>query len=492
MGTTGIDLNPPSSTAAHSSAIDSGLTASAIHITGVDLYWLPIETRVPLKFGTETLTSVTCARVCIHVQRADGQSATGWGETPLSVQWAWPSSTSYAQRHQAMKSFCEKLASAWAGFDATGHALEIGHAFQRDVLPQLLSQANQQEQSGNDPMPLLAALVCCSAFDIALHDAYGHSVGRPIYETFTAQYLRKDLASYLTPADGSTVDFHGKFPGDYLETPFKKQLPAWHLVGGLDPLSPEEMTTVVKDGEPVLLKDWIERDGLDCLKIKLRGTDASWDFDRLVFVGELALAYNVTSLTADFNCTVTDPQYVIDILDRVATEHPAVYQRILYVEQPFPYELERDMIDVHALAAMKPLLMDESAHDWQHVKLGHSLGWNGVALKTCKTQTGAILAFCWARAHGMHLMVQDLTNPMLAQIPHLLLAAHIPTMRGVETNGMQFYPEASAHEAKVHPGVYRRRHGQVDLSTIDGPGFGYRVDEIARPLPPAACQFHAK
>jgi hypothetical protein len=53
---------------------------------------------------------------------------------------------------------------------------------------------------------------------------------------------------------------------------------------------------------------------------------------------------------------------------------------------------------------------------------------------------------------------------------------------GVETNAMQFYPEASAPEASVHPGLYRRRDGVVDLSTVHGPGFGYRLDEIPRNL----------
>ena len=88
--------------------------------------------------------------------------------------------------------------------------------------------------------------------------------------------------------------------------------------------------------------------------------------------------------------------------------------------------------------------MDESAHDWRLVKLGRELGWSGVALKTCKTQTGALLSLCWAKAHGMTLMVQDPTNPMLAQIPHVLLANHAGTIMGVETNSMQFYPEASS------------------------------------------------
>ncbi len=83
----------------------------------------------------------------------------------------------------------------------------------------------------------------------------------------------------------------------------------------------------------------------------------------------------------------------------------------------------------------------------------------------------------------MTLMVQDLTNPMLAMIPHVLLAAHAGTIMGVEVNAMQFYPEASAAEAMVHPGLYQRRGGVVDLGSIQGPGFGYRLGEIARALP---------
>ena len=83
-------------------------------------------------------------------------------------------------------------------------------------------------------------------------------------------------------------------------------------------------------------------------------------------------------------------------------------------------------------------------------------------------------------------MVQDLTNPMLAQIPHVSLAAHAGTIMGVETNSMQFYPEASRAEAQVHPGLYTRSNGQVDLSTIEGSGFGYRLAEIKRELPAAA------
>lgn len=455
-----------------------------LHGISTKLYFLPVETRVPLKFGAETLTAVTCARVCMTIHGADGRTAQGWGETPLSVQWVWPSSLRYAERHEALKAFCILLAQAWNDFDHTGHPLEVGDAFQQLMLPEQLAKFNRERGPDAEPMPWLAALVCCSAFDLALHDAYGMLHNKPVYTTYAPPYMNRDLTAYLEPAAGTDISFVGRYPVDFFATPTPTKLPAWHLVGGLDPLTRDELTGAEPaDGYPLLLADWIARDDLNCLKVKLRGNDATWDYQRLVAVGKIAITHDVDWLTADFNCTVTEPAYVNDILDRLVREQPRVYGMILYVEQPFPYDLEAHRIDVHSVSARKPLFMDESAHDWEVIRLGRELGWTGVALKTCKTQTGALLSLCWAKAHGMTLMVQDLTNPMLAQIPHLLLAAHAGTIMGVETNAMQFYPDASAAEEQVHPGLYRRRNGIVDLSSVDGPGFGYRLAEIARTLP---------
>lgn len=462
---------------------DSPRNSNDAVIKHVELYFLPVTTRVPLKFGHETLTSVTCARVRMRMANSRGKAAEGWGETPLSVQWAWPSSLSYAERFAAMTEFCRQLAKAWCSFSAWGHPLEIGTDFQNDVLTHLIRVFNQG-RAADAQLPLLAALVCASAFDIALHDAYGNLYDVPTYQTYTADYLTHDLAEFLTPAGDCEVTFRGKYPADFLRASPPQQLPVWHLVGGLDPLEANELTgREPSDGYPVLLEDWILRDGLYCLKVKLRGNDANWDYGRLVEVGRLGLAHGVRQLSADFNCTVQEPAYVNEILDRLASDEPAVFDAVLYVEQPFAYELDAARIDVRSVASRKPLFLDESAHNWQYIALGRSLGWNGVALKTCKTQTGAILSLCWARAHGMQLMVQDLTNPMLAQIPHVLLAAHANTIMGVESNAMQFYPEASTAEAQVHPGLFARRGGELDLSSIHGSGFGYRVDEIKRRLP---------
>ena len=83
--------------------------ATDIRTIGAAIYFLPVQTRVPLKFGAETLTQVTCARARVTVADGSGRQAEGWGETPLSVQWVWPSAISYAERHEALKAFSIEL-----------------------------------------------------------------------------------------------------------------------------------------------------------------------------------------------------------------------------------------------------------------------------------------------------------------------------------------------------------------------------------------------
>jgi hypothetical protein len=385
-----------------------------------------------------------------------------------------------------MQEFTALVGTAWADCGEWGHPMEIGHLFVEEKLPSLYRNFNSARVAAGEPeMPWLAALVCSSLFDIATHDAYGILHRIPSFATYNGNYMNRDLSWFYSPEYAEL--FAGRYPQDFLARPVAKTLPAWHLVGGKDLLLPAEATgSEPDDGYPVFRPDWIERDGLQCLKVKLTGTDAEWDYSRMRDVGRIAAERAVLWLSADFNCTVLDPAYVNEILDRLLADEPRTYAMILYVEQPFPYDLENNRIDAHSVSARKPLFMDESAHDWQHVALGRTLGWTGVALKTCKTLTGALLSLCWARTAGMTLMVQDLTNPMLAQIPHLLLAAHAGTIMGVETNSMQFYPDASAPEEAVHPGMFRRRQGKVSLESLGGEGMGYRVGEIARSLPAPA------
>lgn len=466
----------------------SSSKGKGIVVTAATIYFLPVRTRMPLKFGRETLTEVECCRVSVSVEDATGRSAVGWGETPLSAQWAWPSDLPYAERAKMMRKCAIAAAEAWVRSGEYGHPIDLGVHFQERFIP--ISKDSIGSASNGEAIPYLAALICISALDIAVHDAYGNLHGIDIYDAYCADYMLHDLAHYLR-SENPGVSFAGKFPNDFLDPCRLQSLPVWHLVGALDPLFPEDEQTSPRafDGYPTLLSDWIKRDGLQCLKIKLRGNDDEWDFRRLVDVGRICIDLEVPLISADFNCTVQDPSYVINVLDKLRRDEPLIFARLLYVEQPFPYDLSSFPIDVRRVSEIKPLFLDESAHDWKHVMLGHSLGWTGVCLKTCKTQTGSLLSFCWARAHGMQIMVQDLTNPMLAQIPHVRLAAKVSSIMGVESNAMQFYPDASLPEASIHPGLYTREEGRLHLGTLGRTGFGYRIEEVEREMPPPAACF---
>ena len=323
---------------------------SDVRIRNVTLYYLPIKTRLPLKFGPETTTHTTCARALVRVEGRNGVVAEGWGETPLSVAWVWPSTLGYETRLAAMQAFTAIVGTAWAEAPEWGHPLETGHRFVQERLPSLHRDFNAARlAAGDPPMPWLAALVCSSPFDLATHDAYGILHRRPSFATYNGDHMNHDLAWFYSPEYAAR--FAGRYPQDFLARPVPQSLPAWHLVGGKDLLLPAEATGAEPDdGYPVLLPDWIERDGLQCLKVKLAGTDAAWDYERLRDVGRIAVDRGVLWLTADFNCTVTDPAYVNEILDRLLVEQPRIYGMILYVEQPFPYDLEANRIDVHSVS----------------------------------------------------------------------------------------------------------------------------------------------
>ena len=254
----------------------------------LSLHYLTVPMRTPLKFGPEICAGVTFARVRLTVADRQGRRAHGWGETPLGVQWCWPSRLAYAPRLELMQRLCERLAPQWLALSEWGHPVELGHGFLETVLPGMVEQLNGEVNIG-EPLPWLTGLICAAAFDLALHDAYGVLHGQPVYATYNAAFMNRDLAAFLEPAADAAVGFSGMYPQDFLVATPPARLPVWHLVGGVDPLVEADLTGKEPvDGYPVLLADWIRRDGLTCLKIKLCGVDQAWDYQRIVDVGHHA------------------------------------------------------------------------------------------------------------------------------------------------------------------------------------------------------------
>lgn len=461
-----------------SPAVVTGVLRSDIRIRRIALYYLPVKARMPLAFGSVRVSGVTCLRVALDVENRRGTVSRGWGEVPLNVQWMWPDApVSYQQCLQSARFLAEEIARRLPETLRPAHPIEISSAFIAGELPEIA--ADTARRTGLDDMPAALRLGVFSAFDVALHDAFGTSNGIPAFSAYTAEYLRRDLRFYL---DGDP-SFAGMYPGGFLRTRPKRTLDAWHLVGAEDPLEEEELTgSEPRDGFPVLLRDWIRTDGLHYLKIKLRGADIDRDVKRYQRIAGIARQEGVRALSVDFNGRVREQAYLMEFLSRVK-EEPGCLPALMFVEQPFSADSAERGVSVREIARQVPLIMDEAALDWQAVRQGASLGWCGAALKSCKTHTGMLLAYCWLRSRGLKVMVHDLTNPMLAHLSHLQMAANLHTAAGVETNSMQFYPQASDQEARIHRGAYRRRNGQVNLSTLRGAGFGYRLEEIKRMLP---------
>ncbi|RYD68698.1 MAG: hypothetical protein EOP84_29810, partial [Verrucomicrobiaceae bacterium] len=141
---------------------------SDIRVREAELFFLPIQTRVPLKFGAQVVTQVTCARVRIRVEDCAGRTAEGWGETPLSVAWVWPSELSWEERESRLRALCGRLVQELVSFEAIGHPMEVSHRFMENRLHSLLAEENAGRAPGAY-MPHLASLVCFSLFDLALY-----------------------------------------------------------------------------------------------------------------------------------------------------------------------------------------------------------------------------------------------------------------------------------------------------------------------------------
>jgi L-alanine-DL-glutamate epimerase-like enolase superfamily enzyme len=170
------------------------------------------------------------------------------------------------------------------------------------------------------------------------------------------------------------------------------------------------------------------------------------------------------------------------MVKKIEAQDASAARDLLYIEQPTSRDLRADRHDMRKLAAVKPVIIDESLMTLDDYRLAMELGWSGIALKACKCHSGALVFASLAEHQNVPYTVQDLTNPGIALIQSVTLAGHLNPMMGVETNSRQFFPAANEPEAQVHPGLYRLKDGHLDTTTIQGPGFGFRWDETPREL----------
>ena len=441
-----------------------------IRIVDVQHRFEEFRYRAPYQFGGRSVDRVTILNVDCRVRTGSGGEAWGFGSMTLGNAWAFPAADQDTGLG-AMRALADSCASVTAACDEQGHPVDLF----RTLEPSYLRAATDLSRARGlaVPIPKLCTLVVASAFDAALHDAYGKAFGRSCYETYGSAFMSRDLSHDLGPA------FKGEYLDRYVASKPRASTLVFHSVGASDPLDASDVRTRIEDGLPNTLEEWIPHDGLVRFKIKLNGGNLDADFERVVridrIVSQVQSARRVPDwkYSLDFNEGCPNVAYLLEFLRKVREATPQGFDRILYIEQPTARDLQKDRANVmHEAARLRPVVIDESLTDLETLLLAREMGYTGVALKACKGQSQAMLMAAAAQKFGMFLCVQDLTCPGASLIHSAGIAARVPGNAGIEANARQFVPIANKPWEARFPGLFTIRDGAMNTGQLTGAGLG--------------------
>jgi L-alanine-DL-glutamate epimerase-like enolase superfamily enzyme len=442
-------------------------------ICSVDIGFEDYNYRTPIKFGGVALCEVTLLNVRITGEIKSGKKVEGTGSMPLGNIWAWPPRTvKYEDSLKAMKLHAERIQKIIQNYKESGHPVELALHMEEEWIK------SGEEVAGElglaEPMPKLCVLVTASPFDAALHDAYGKIFNKNVYDCYGPEYMNKDISTYLDES------FRGEYLDRYTLRKPKEVIPLYHLIGALDPLTGKDVKKPVGDGLPETLPEWIKRDGLRYMKIKLNGDDLKWDVNRVVEVERAAseiqakLGVKQWFYSLDFNEKCENVDYLLNFLADVEEKSSEAMGRVQYIEQPTARDLKSHPENrMHKIAEIKPVVIDESLIDYENFLLAREQGYSGVALKTCKGQSQALLMAAAAQKFKMFLCTQDLTCPGESFLHSAGLTARIPAASAVEGNSRQYVPSANRKWAEKYPGIFGIKDGMVKTGVLTGPGLGH-------------------
>lgn len=434
--------------------------------------------RTPMKFGGRVVEEVTVLTVTAELTNRDGRTATGQGSMTMGVAWAWPDPTvPDLLKLRVVLNLAERMRHAANDQQAAGHPMEVGLQWSRRRAA--IADEVAAEAGLPTPVPPLAILLAASPMEAALFDAHGKAAGRSSYQLLGKEHLANDLGQLL-----NTSSYRGLELSSFVSSQPKATMPLYHLVGALDPLTPADVDQPVGDGLPETLEEWIRRCELTHLKIKLAGDDRQWDLARVSQIDAVAQQSNDRGASTgkpwhyslDFNERCENEEYVLGLLDDLHEQFPRAFSRVQYIEQPTQRDLHRpDAVTMHRAAQRVPVVIDESLTDLESLQLAVAQGYSGIALKACKGHVEALLLGAVAQHERLFLCVQDLTCVGMSLLHSASLAAHLPGVAAIESNGRQYCPEGNAAWMDRYGPMFEIRAGAVPTSLLDSPGLGYHL-----------------
>jgi hypothetical protein len=475
------------------------MTASPkIKLEQVERFERDFKLRLPFRFGVITVTEGRQAVIRARIALEDGRTATGVAAETLAAKW-FDKSPAFSDA-QNVEQLRQALELAITLYRDRGWSTPFG--LYADTYPDQLARGSELGL-----VPLVASYGP-ALLDRAILDALGRAMELPF-----AELIRRNIAGIATTA--LTPDLVGHdLPGFLAALRPGQEISVRHTVGLVDPIvagdqAPGER---VEDGLPETLEEVARRYRGRYYKLKVGGNIEA-DLARLAKIAAV-----LDRDGGDYRATL-DGNEQYDTVEGIAElrrrmqETPALERLVaatLFIEQPIKRASALQK-PVTALAALKPLIIDESDGELGSFPTALKLGYSGVSSKNCKGLYKSILNAARiaklnaeAGAPKYFMSAEDLTTLAGVSVQQDLALVSLLGLGHVERNGhhfidgMSFAPEREqAAFARAHSDLYDRsagparlriRNGQLALGSLACPGFAVAADmdfAAMRPMPAA-------
>lgn len=438
------------------------MTAPAFHIREIELREREVRLRLPFRFGVVTLTHCPQLFARARIELPGGRSGWGMAAELLAPKW-----------------FDKNLAlTNDDNFDqlrlstATAREMYLGDRIARTAFGYFGAHYRAQIDVGASLG--LNSLIACygpALIDRALFDALCRLYGLSFYEAMT-QNLAGIETSLLAP------DLHGFDVAGFLASRKPAdRLAARHTVGLVDPITSADVKERVNDGLPETLEEVVATYGHTWFKLKVGG-DIKADLDRLSAIAAVLDRGPDYRSTLDGNEQYDDVDAVIALWRKIqeTSRLKRLADSVVFIEQPIKRQAALGR-DVKALAAHKPVIIDESDDSLDVFPRARALGYAGISSKTCKGFYKSVLNAARVRHWGAGYLMsaEDLTTQAGICVQQDLALVNFLGLGHVERNGHHYVdgfagaPGAeTARFLAAHTDLYHRSSSKVRLKITDG------------------------
>lgn len=441
--------------------------APRLRVREVALHERPVRLRLPFRFGVVTLTECPQAFAHVRIELADGRSTWGGAAELMAPKWfdknlALSNDDNFDQLRSVLRLARDAYladASADTGF---------GH-FARH------HDAHQAACAARGLNPLLASYGP-ALLDRAIFDALCHANGLSFYRAMHAN---------LAGLSARHAQFGGVDWAAFLDAlpPPAHTIAARHTVGLVDSITDADIAQPVNDGLPESLQQVVARYGHRHYKLKVGGCIDD-DLARLRAIASvLDTIDGEVVVSLDGNEQYEAAEGVAELLARMQATPSLqrLYRAIAFIEQPI-HRKTALQTDVRAIAALKPVIVDESDAELDAFVRARACGYTGISSKTCKGVYRSLLnaARCtaWNResAGARYFMSgEDLTTQAGLAVQQDLALVNLLGITHVErnghhyVNGMAALPQEEQHDfLAAHPDLYEHSHGATRLRIRNG------------------------